>query len=336
MPKFKVRGWVKWTCLNAFLAASLVLLLSRDRPLQVVSDSHQGDPKSSGQNANYSGEDYQRVTFGWRLRQVFDTLASDPSQAPKIYPDCDRECQRAEQDLGAQLDMALWAQMMFWANVAIVIVTGVGVFYVARTLGATATAANAGLEAADAATAANDQARLFFVEQQRARLSVKAVVTKIAWLEREVKITVAMNIKNVGQTNANNVFERVAIFLDPVPPMNKIEAIINENISKSGSFGYTIESQKNISISDTISMDIELIKEWNTIEAKEMDSDFVFIPTLLICCTYNIVFDESVRHTSVIRWIIRKDGKVMRSSGGNLSADEIETQRNLKGDTIAT
>ena len=179
MSHAKVRGWVKWTCLNACVAASLILLLSHDQPLDVVSDSHQHNPKSSGQNADYSGQDYQRVTLGWRLRQAFDTLASDPSQAPKIYPDCDRECQRAEQDLGAQLDMALWAQMMFWANVAIIIVTVVGVIYVARTLGATVTTANAGLKAAEVALAANDQAKLFFIQQQRARLSIDAFVTRI-------------------------------------------------------------------------------------------------------------------------------------------------------------
>lgn len=51
--------------------------------------------------------------------------------------------------------MAFWAMAMFWAALGTGIVTAVGVYYVARTLGATVTAANATLEAANATSVAN-------------------------------------------------------------------------------------------------------------------------------------------------------------------------------------
>jgi hypothetical protein len=52
-----------------------------------------------------------------------------------------REEERAEQDLNAQREMANWAEGMLWASLVSVIVTVVGVFYVALTLRETRKAA---------------------------------------------------------------------------------------------------------------------------------------------------------------------------------------------------
>jgi hypothetical protein len=117
-------------------------------------------------------------------------------------PDRYRENERADRDLRAQEEMADWA---FWVMIltgATVAVTCAGVILVGFTLLETKRlrgeaekttraamaavtssdrAADATVRAANSAADANDQARTFFVEQQRARLSVDAAVSKVSW-----------------------------------------------------------------------------------------------------------------------------------------------------------
>ena len=104
------RGWLMWPLITSFLAAVLIFLLMYEQPSHVKDNSQYRNANPSNNYASKSASDYQSVTFGWRLRQAFSALAGDPTQAPKVDPDCNRECQRAEQDLGAQLDMAFWGE----------------------------------------------------------------------------------------------------------------------------------------------------------------------------------------------------------------------------------
>lgn len=62
-----------------------------------------------------------------------------------------REHERAEQDLSAQREMADWAEKMLWASLLGTLVTGVGVVYVALTLGEARATTTAALKAADEA-----------------------------------------------------------------------------------------------------------------------------------------------------------------------------------------
>lgn len=63
----------------------------------------------------------------------------------------DAESERAEYDLQAQQDMAVWAFAMLWTSLASVFITGIGVVYVARTLSEAKATTAAAIKAANAA-----------------------------------------------------------------------------------------------------------------------------------------------------------------------------------------
>ena len=151
MSHGKVGGWIRRPPVTLALVALILAILVADTPLHF---NHQNDHPASNYGDN-GGTNNQDVTFGWRLRQAFDAFLGDAAEAQATDGDCDRKCQRDKKDLEAQMDMALWAQAMFWAAFVTAIVTGVGVYFVAKTLRATATAATATLKAAEAAIAAN-------------------------------------------------------------------------------------------------------------------------------------------------------------------------------------
>lgn len=71
-----------------------------------------------------------------------------------------REQQRSEQDLDAQREMANWAEGMLWATIIVgsvtVGITGLGVYWVKRTFDQMDDTNKAAVDAAKAATAAND------------------------------------------------------------------------------------------------------------------------------------------------------------------------------------
>ncbi|MER8440701.1 hypothetical protein NKH36_20960 [Mesorhizobium sp. M1312] len=82
------------------------------------------------------------------------------------------EAKTAERDLSAQRSMALWALGMLWATVASIAVTGIGIYFVWRTL-------DANTDAVAQAKAANDIAKQATEAQLRAYLIVKEVSAEL-------------------------------------------------------------------------------------------------------------------------------------------------------------
>lgn len=136
------------------------------------------------------------------------------SESAQLYTEA--KDRRDQQDLDAQQDMAFWAMLMFFATVATVIVAGLGVFFVKRTLDATLKAVQSTADATDEMISANEIARNALdnnkLDSARARKALRlqtkldthpyiGVVSGEVYTEQKV-LRVAIKIKNYGSTPA--------------------------------------------------------------------------------------------------------------------------------------
>lgn len=139
-----------------------------------------------------------------------DAVESLPARDACLLEAIQSEQQRAytHSDLRAQQNMAVWALGMLWVSVAMLIVTGVGVVYVARTLDQTRIASEA---ATDATIAANRTADL--TEQTLLHIRDHSKVEMRAYVAAErlfieddlaenVPIRAVCDWRNAGQTPA--------------------------------------------------------------------------------------------------------------------------------------
>jgi len=132
-----------------------------------------------------------------------------------------RQDNREKDDLEAQQNMAFWAKFMFWATVAAVIVTGMGVALVGFTLRHTRRAADyAGdmVKEAKLTTAAANETisvtRDIGQKQARAYVGIGTVTVK---MNDDGIIGAVVEIENTGQTPALNVICGVTLTICPFP-----------------------------------------------------------------------------------------------------------------------
>ncbi|MBE0453638.1 MAG: hypothetical protein IBX58_08160 [Roseovarius sp.] len=124
-----------------------------------------------------------------------------PAQAECIRRviEATNESQRAEKDLIAQTEMALWAFWMLIVTTVVAIITGFGVFYVWQTLRATREMVQ------DTRRMAID-AREIGEAQVRAYLSIESVIIKVFCnIDSTLSWIAILKIRNSGQSPARNV-----------------------------------------------------------------------------------------------------------------------------------
>lgn len=196
-------------CLAAFLwtGASLTQEAQKVDPAvlksQPVPESGQDTGKSRGANKSQQKKaPAENLTpslnkIETAIRNLITQQRAAQSQGPK-----DNEIR----DLKAQEGMARWAKAMFWATLAAVIVTLVGIVLIKKTLGETrraATAAEGMLgEAAKTTMAAHASVR---VAQESAEHQLRAYVHPISAsleMEESGRIIASLVFKNAGQTPA--------------------------------------------------------------------------------------------------------------------------------------
>ncbi|MFD1986981.1 hypothetical protein ACFSOZ_31595 [Mesorhizobium newzealandense] len=116
------------------------------------------------------------------------------------------EAKTAQRDLAAQRSMALWALGMLWATVASIAVTGIGIYFVWRTL-------DANTDAVEQARVANQIARDANEAQLRAYLLVKTIHAEYAFSATGeiVGVAIKLVVQNGGQTPAMNVGHNVRL-----------------------------------------------------------------------------------------------------------------------------
>lgn len=135
----------------------------------------------------------------------------------------------AKQDLKAQQDMAEWAFAMFWASMAGVAITFVGVLYVAATLNETRNATAAAQTAANAAHDANAGFQSASRRELRAYVSHADMVCDPVPMQDEGGRITGYNVgilwKNNGTTPGRRVRVKtnVATLRDQLPPNFEFE-----------------------------------------------------------------------------------------------------------------
>jgi hypothetical protein len=119
----------------------------------------------------------------------------------------ERQEQREIADLQAQQDMALWAERMFWASIATVALTAVGLVLILRTLHYVARATRAVIKAAeDAERGVRATARAVEITEDTAKRQLRAYVgtSRVYFgdFNPARPISVIVEIQNFGQTPA--------------------------------------------------------------------------------------------------------------------------------------
>jgi len=154
-----------------------------------------------------------------------------------------RKEQREIDDLKAQQDMASWAKWMFWAAVASLVLTAVGVYLIYRTLGYTRDAAKAAADAVEEArkaTAAAEETNNTVA--RNSYLELRAYVSVVpAGINELISTQLAMghvDVRNVGKLPAREVSVHVRMRIHdreaaldpreddfPIPEDRQIKAI---------------------------------------------------------------------------------------------------------------
>jgi len=201
-------GWFAPVALSLFLLAVVIW----------CSNGHDG---LSGVNRNAEGSTLKNVESS-----VDDFMATKDDIARE------RRDQRERADLEAQEEMAFWAEGMFWATAAAVLLTGIGIVLIWRTLlhnrrAAEAsrqmvkearTATEAAVEAADAAKDTVEVTSDIGRKQLRAYVGIAAI--GISKLDQKPVVCDVM-IQNFGQTPAYEFRVSAWIIVKEFPPTSK-------------------------------------------------------------------------------------------------------------------
>lgn len=115
--------------------------------------------------------------------------------------------QSTNQDLQAQQDMAFWAKWMFVASAATILVTGIGVYFVWRTLESTRETVLIAKDTVKEAARSNDTLAATFTAENRPWIRVNEVrLTDFKINKREsVSISLEVDIENIGRTPAKAI-----------------------------------------------------------------------------------------------------------------------------------
>lgn len=180
------------TLLTGLIVFSLLLILVWE-----TSASHtERHVKAQSNTTEYSYQSQQRIAD--------DCIVLEPiamAECIKSVIESTYEHQRDQDGLTAQRDMAQWAALMNIIAAASVVVTTVGVVYVAFTLGEARRTTLAAIRAAKAARSANDLLESFSKRELRAYITVDIRGGMLVGEERQ-SLRIYIGLTNTGQTPA--------------------------------------------------------------------------------------------------------------------------------------
>ena len=214
------RHRLPYAALGGYLAVILGISLAlAQEPQKVVPPVLESQPKTeSGQQAGKS----EATDQGQKKKPAAEKLSPSLNRIESAIRDLIAQ-QRAAQgkgpeqheisDLKAQEGMAFWAKTMFWATVAAVVITFIGILLIKRTLEETKRAAIAAegmldeaKETTKAAQAAIEATSKTAERQLRAYVQVENIQLELppAAQVGGRKFVIVINIKNSGQTPAKD------------------------------------------------------------------------------------------------------------------------------------
>ncbi len=219
------RHRLPYAALGGFLAvilgASLALAQEKKPPVLKDQPVSQGQktPDEKGAEAESQKNTPPPEQLTPALRQIetaIRELVNQQRAAQEKGP-----AQHEIKDLKAQDDMAFWAQLMFFATMVAVGLTGAGIWLIKRTLDETKVAAKhtEGMlkeakqttEAAHAAIQATDKNA-----ERQLRAYVHPSGPKLT-MHEDGKFSIFLRFKNFGQTPAYDVIARTALTATPIP-----------------------------------------------------------------------------------------------------------------------
>jgi len=206
---------------------------------------------------------------------------------------------------------------MFWTNCLIIMVTTLGVFYVARTLGATKIAANATLQGANAAIYANKISKEMMIADTRPWLAQKEVtpVSGLKWCHRAIDVTVKIKMKNTGKTIANNIDIRCMVHIEGEYRVTDLyEALAASDRDLTNGLRVALFPDEDISLESNASCDIRLIRDYvdplrrGAPSGFDVDNAKIALPRLYLigCITYDFANQEKIGQTGFIAKIKRQ------------------------------
>jgi hypothetical protein len=146
-------------------------------------------------------------------------------ETPPRNPNSERDEWRAEQDLDAQWEMAKWAKVAALAAVLTAVMTGLGVWFVKRTLDATRQAVKEAEEGTKAANRAVEVTRDALFAERRPWLKVRAVRFSDFYTEpTRVVVGVRVVVENVGNSPAHDIDLKLKI-VDDVMLADRTEVV---------------------------------------------------------------------------------------------------------------
>ena len=153
-----------------------------------------------------------------RIAHEMETITAPSPPLPVADPK--RDEWRQEQDLAAQWDQARWSQAAAIAGFLSVLVTGVGIVFVAATLEATRHATAAALknsaiaqEQAAAAIENNALSRMAYVAEQRPWLKLDLVPQRVRLDDEGLHVRIRCKLTNLGRTPATRAWTEPALYV---------------------------------------------------------------------------------------------------------------------------
>ena len=214
------------------------------------------------------------------------------------------EHQRAEQDVTAQQQMAMWARWMLGATVVMAAITMFGVIFVWQTLVATREIAKETKEIGDS--------------QSRAWLSVECSlgqheIQTMQNREDAFSINAFAAVQNHGHSPAADIaFYAEAVFLNEFSetPIEMLRRFCEGRVSKGGFVGEAVFPGSTIELSHMV------VLRLSDIEAEIANKDFKAVfPYLLTCTAYKCCHTGNIYQTGTAHMISNTENRIPQAIG---------------------
>jgi hypothetical protein len=281
--------------------------------------------------------------------------ASGYQEAQHTNPRGYRENERADRDLRAQEEMADWAFWVMALTGATVAVTFAGVLLVGFTLLETKRlrgeaekttraamaavtssdrAADATINAANAAIEANRLNKSAFITDQRAWISLEniAIGSPMVWENHEGKIALQFRYRNVGKTPAVQADLRAEIVVDskrdPYGVFREFKLRMKDKEPFLGTTLFPNQEHRQL-VRMTIEVD-QLAKFFGEVGIDGWKEACPVMPVLVGAIQYRLSFDNDIHTTEFMYVIVKKAERgtlCMAPLDGNVPADQLVLQK---------
>ncbi|MFC3322321.1 hypothetical protein [Mesorhizobium cantuariense] len=212
--------------------------------------------------------------------------------------------QATNQDLQAQKDMGFWALCTFLASCGSLIVTGIGIFYVRKSL----------LASHEAVETARQQ---LIADQRPWLLVVPTFVAPITFDQKGVKTEIALDISNIGKTPAQGVYVKAVLVnsLGSGAILEEISRVLEMRNNHKFIEATQLPGEEKI---ERRSFKIDRSQLKGVVPGGGLPVIPIMVPVLIVCIDYQIPFTHQLAQTMRVYTVLLK-GNI--GPGGALPVD---------------